>query len=583
MKFTESFLTELEDRNDIYDVVSSYVQLGKRSGSNYFGLCPFHNEKTPSFSVAPDKQIYYCFGCGKGGNVITFIEEIEGLNFPEAVEFLAKRANIPMPQAEDDPSSRMRSRILALNKDAARFFHDCLLTETGQPARSYVAKRKISPSTVTNFGLGYAPDDWHSLHEAMRSKGYTDEELLTADLIRRNASGHYYDTFRNRLIFPVINVNGNVVAFSGRYLGDDDKGPKYLNSKDTPVYNKGKNLFGLNLAKKSKSDYLILVEGNVDVVSLHQAGFDSAVASLGTALTQEQSRLLSRFKNKVVIAYDNDTAGINAAQKAIKILEKLDVEVKVLRMDGAKDPDEFIKANGAGAFRNLIEKSESQSDYLLQNILKKYDLSVDEQKINFIKEADYLIAGFPSEVSREVYAMRVAELTNSKPETIIRDVDKKRKSLLANARKKEQSVESFSRDITRGFSNIKYEDPESAAAEEGLIRLLYLDPGLVRSKDITSFDSALFSSDTLRHIYNSVRQLALDDSSVPQSVLSGELSSEEMSLFVGITMKPENLSAGNALKDYIKKISERHEQRNTSGVNLNDYAEQLRKKGKAYK
>ena len=325
MAFSESFLQELCERNDIVDVVSGYVRLTKKSGSNQFGLCPFHSEKTPSFSVSADKQIFHCFGCGKGGGVINFIMEIENLSFPEAVEFLAKRANMPMPEQENSAESRKRERMFALNRDAARYFYEQLKAPGSDAALAYMQKRRISPATAVKFGLGYAPDGWDNLRSAMRAKGYTDQELFDAGLVRRGKSGGFYDTFRSRLMFPVIDVRGNVVAFSGRVLGDGE--PKYMNSPETIVFSKSHNLFGLNLAKKSKCGYIILCEGNIDVVSMHQAGFDSAVASLGTSLTPEQARLMSRYKNEVVIAYDNDGAGQKAAQRAIGIMEKLDMKV----------------------------------------------------------------------------------------------------------------------------------------------------------------------------------------------------------------------------------------------------------------
>ena len=346
MPFPEKFIDDLVARNDIVDVVSGYVRLSKRSGANQFGLCPFHSEKTPSFAVNPEKQIYHCFGCGKGGSVINFIMEIENLGYRDAVAFLARRAGMAMPQEQEDAESRKRARMLALNKDAARFFYEQLSTPGGSRARDYMARRRISPATARNFGLGFAPDSWDSLEKAMRQKGYSDFELAEAGLVRRGKNGGFYDTFRDRLMFPVIDVRGSVIGFSGRILGDGE--PKYMNSPETLVFNKSRNLFALNLAKKSKSGYILLSEGNIDVVSLHQAGFDSAVASLGTSLTPEQARLLSRYTDQVIIAYDNDGAGIKASQRAIGILEKLDVKVKVLRLEGAKDPDEFIKARGAG-------------------------------------------------------------------------------------------------------------------------------------------------------------------------------------------------------------------------------------------
>ncbi len=558
MAFSESFLTELTERNDIVDVVSGYVRLGKKSGSNMFGLCPFHSEKTPSFSVSPDKQIYHCFGCGKGGGVINFIMEIENLSFPEAVEFLAKRAGMPIPEEENDRESRKRSRMLSLNRDAARFFYAQLSTPQGGAARDYMARRRIGPATAKNFGIGFAPDTWDSLEKAMREKGYTDFELFDAGLVRKGNKGGYYDTFRNRLMFPVIDVRGNVIGFSGRILGDGE--PKYMNSPETLVFNKSRNLFALNLAKKSKSGYIILSEGNIDVVSLHQAGFDSAVASLGTSLTPEQARLLSRYTNQVIIAYDNDGAGIKAAQRAIGILEKLDLKVKVLRLNGAKDPDEFIKLKGADAFRNLLEASENQIDYRLRTVTDKYDLSVDEQKVEFLKEASDLVARLPGSVERQVYAMRVAAMSGVSADVVTKEVERRRKKLVNQARGSEERQQSRpERQLQPEEKALRYEDPSSAAAEEGVIRLLYLDPALARNAELPAPEE--FSSPALGHIYSVLRD-KIDRGETPSTAtLGGALDGQEMSLLVRLLQKPELLSKGDrALADYIKRIRERKEQ-----------------------
>ena len=558
MAFSESFLTELTERNDIVDVVSGYVRLGKKSGSNMFGLCPFHSEKTPSFSVSPDKQIYHCFGCGKGGGVINFIMEIENLSFPEAVEFLAKRSGMPMPEEENDRESRKRSRMLALNRDAARFFYAQLSTAQGGAARDYMAKRRIGSATAKNFGIGFAPDTWDSLEKAMREKGYTDFEMFDAGLVRKGKKGGYYDTFRNRLMFPVIDVRGNVIGFSGRILGDGE--PKYMNSPETLVFNKSRNLFALNLAKKSKSGYIILSEGNIDVVSLHQAGFDSAVASLGTSLTPEQARLISRYTNQVIIAYDNDGAGIKAAQRAIGILEKLDLKVKVLRLNGAKDPDEFIKLKGADAFRNLLEASENQIDYRLRAVTDKYDLSVDEQKVEFLKEASDLVARLPGSVERQVYAMRVASMSGVSADAVTKEVERLRKKLVNQASRSEARQQSRpERQFQPEDKALRYEDPSSAAAEEGIIRLLYLDPALAKSAALPAPEE--FSSPALGHIYSVLRDKIERGETPSTATLGGALTGQEMSLLVSLLQKPELLSRGDrALADYIKRIRERREQ-----------------------
>lgn len=578
-KFSESFLSEVAERNSIEDVISQYVSLSKRSGANLFGLCPFHNEKTPSFSVSPAKQIYHCFGCGKGGGVINFIMEMENLSFPESVEFLAKRVGMAIPEAEEDAESRKRERIYALNKDAARFFYEQLSIPAGKKACAYMAQRKISPATARNFGLGCAPDSWDSLRKAMHAKGYSDAELLSADLIRPGKSGNYYDTFRDRLVFPVIDIRGNVIGFSGRMLGDRE--PKYLNSKETAVFIKSRNLFGMNIAKKSKSGYILLVEGNIDVVSLHQAGFDSAVASLGTSFTEEQARLISRFTHEVILAYDSDGAGVKASRRAIDILEKLDVKVRVLSIPGSKDPDDYIKANGAGAFRNLIEKSESQMEYILANILSKYDLSVSDQKISYVREAANAVAAVSDGVARQVYAGRISQIASIDSKIIEDEISRRRSALIKRARAGEaRSAANPAVSIKTGGVKIKFSNPASAKAEEGVIRLIFLDPSLADPVPISPEE---FSSPELANIYTIILELIQNHSKPEISVLSGRLSSDEMSLLVSIQNSPEILSAGRStMNDYVKRIRDLANSA-ASGSDLIEIANALKNKGKGYK
>lgn len=557
MAFPEAFLQELVEKNDIVDVVSGYVRLTKRSGANQFGLCPFHSEKTPSFSVSPDRQIYHCFGCGKGGGVINFIMEIENLSFPEAVEFLAKRVGMPIPEEENSAESKRRRRMLDLNCDAARFFHTCLKAPEGRAAQAYMNARQITPPTATRFGLGAAPDTWDSLRNAMHELGYRDQELFEAGLVRKGKSGGFYDTFRGRLMFPVIDVRGDVIGFSGRILGDGE--PKYMNSPETLVFNKSRNLFAMNLAKKSKSGYIILAEGNIDVVMMHQAGFDSAVASLGTSLTAEQARLISRFTNEVVIAYDSDGAGKKASQRAIGLLEKLDVKVKVLSMTGAKDPDEFIKLKGADAFRNLLEKSENHIDYRLQTVTNKYDLTVDEQKVEFLKEASELVARLSGSVERQVYAMRVASLAGVPNDVVAQEVERRHKKAVRTAcRENENKLSHPERQLQPGQKEFHYENPESAAAEEGIIRLLFLDQGLFKGKDLPEPEE--FSSPALAQIYSALKTKFENGDIISTATLSATLPPELASLLAGILQKPEALRNGEmALKDYIARIRRQRE------------------------
>jgi len=550
MAFSDDFLAQIADKNDIAEVVSGYVRLTKRSGANQFGLCPFHNEKTGSFSVNTSKQIYYCFGCHKGGGVINFIMEVENLGYREAVEFLAKRAGIPMPEdGYEDINAKRRKRMLELNKAAAKYWHELLVSDNGRTAREYMNQRGISPKVATAFGLGCAPDSWDSLKKAMHAKGFTDLEMRDAGLAKQGQKGGWYDAFRNRLVFPVIDVRGDVIGFSGRLLSGE--GAKYYNSPETLVFKKGKNLFALNLAKKSKAPYFILVEGNVDVVSLHQAGFDSAIASLGTALTQEQAKLISNYKNEVIIAYDNDSAGINAAQKAIAIFEKLDMKVRVLRMNGAKDPDEFIKKFGSAAFQNLLSDSENDMDYLLNSLFSKYNMTVLDQKLEFVKEASRLIARNHSSITREVYAGRISELSGISREAVLKEISDIRKRLERDARKRETT-----REMLPAVSNVggeRFSDPASAMAEAGIIRLLMLDPELIKRDDLPSEDE--FTSVSYRNIYRAVTERLRSGRAPTVNSLSQELSAAESSMLIELCDKPETIAkASSTMTDYISKL-----------------------------
>ena len=472
MAFPQQFLDELASRNDIVDVVSSYVALAKKGG-NYFGLCPFHNEKTGSFSVSPDKQMYYCFGCRHGGGVVNFIMEIENLAFPDAVRFLAKRVNLDVP--EDSASreeSRRRQRVLALNKDAARWFYQNLSRPEGAAVGAYLAGRRISRKTAMNFGLGASLDSWDALLTAMQEKGYTKAELLAAGLVVRNKQGRLYDKFRSRLMFPVIDVRGDVVAFGGRVL--DKSEPKYMNTTETIVYSKRRNLYGINLAKRTKRPNFILCEGNIDVITLHQAGFDNAVASMGTALTLEQTKILSRYTKELVLCYDNDAAGQMATQKNIDLLKDSDFSVRVLQLprrlvDGEyvkQDVDDFIKLQGAAAFEAVLSGSENQMDYRMEAVAARYDLSDGEQKIAYAGEISQLIASVSSAVEREVYAGRAAERAGISREAMLLEVKR------AFGKKRGQERRALQRENLNAGAlrqpkdrTIRYTDMRSAMAE----------------------------------------------------------------------------------------------------------------------
>ena len=560
MAFPRQFLDELVSRCDIVDVVSSYVAL-QHKGSNYFGLCPFHNEKTGSFSVSPNKQIYYCFGCKRGGGVISFIMEIEGLSFPDAVRFLAKRVGMTVPEEEADrEASRHRQRLLAVNKDAARWFYQNLSRPEGAAVAAYLERRKISRKTAMNFGLGASLDSWDSLLTAMLQKGYTKRELLDAGLVVQNQKGRLYDKFRNRLIFPVIDVRGDVVAFGGRVL--DKSEPKYLNTQETAVYSKRRNLYGINLAKRTKRPNFILCEGNIDVITLHQAGFDNAVASMGTALTTEQIRLLSRYTKELVLCYDNDGAGQAATEKAISLLENSEFNVRVLSLprrlqDGEyvkQDVDDFIKFQGPAAFQAILDGSENQMDYRMDAVAAKYDLSDGEAKIAYSAEIAALIASLPNAVEREVYAGRAAERAGVSRDAMLLEVKRARSKQRGKERqalKKEAlNVSGLRQPESRA---IRYDDVRSAMAEEGVIRLLFLDGSLAdRCGDLAPED---FSSPLLGKIYGEQLQAAREGRTPAPALLQEALTTEEMGHLTALLQKPESLAAADkSLPDYIEII-----------------------------
>ena len=574
MAFPEAFLEELAARNDIVDVVSGYVHLTKRTGANQFGLCPFHSEKTPSFSVNAERQIYHCFGCGKGGGVINFIMEIENLSFPDAVRFLANRAGMEVPEDGSEEHRSRRARMLELNREAARFFHSQLVSPAGAAGQAYVRQRGIT-NMVRTFGLGFAPDSWQSLIDAMRRKGYNQAELIEAGLARTGKNGGAYDYFRNRLMFPVIDVRGSVIGFSGRILGDGE--PKYLNSPDTAVYSKSRSLFALNLAKKSKSGYILLAEGNIDVVSLHQAGFDSAVASLGTSLTADQARLIARYASKVIIAYDADNAGKKAAQRAIQLLQPLDIEVKVLEIPGAKDPDEFIQQNGSQAFRDLIERSGNQIEYRLAQVKADFDLSTDDGRAGYLKAAVKLIAALPSDIDRAIYGARVAETMDVPKDAVLAEAARLRKRNLSQA-KKQQDREATAplRAIQPKERSLRFDNVRSAAAERGIINLLYRFPEQFSGLPLTGAD---FSSPALGKMFDTLTARIRAGQSVSVTVLGEQFESEELSLLTDIirqdVIRPE--AASDAMADYIKKIQEEKDKAESTS-DLVSYSAKLRQR-----
>lgn len=553
MPIPESFLEELNSRTDIVDLVSSYVALSKK-GNKYWGLCPFHSEKTASFSVSPDRQMYYCFGCHKGGGAINFVMEVEGLGFVDAVDVLAKRAGLQMPEtASGDGSTRKkRERLLALNKEAARWFHANLSKPGAADGVAYFQKRALSKRTITRFGLGYAPEGWDNLIRAMAEKGYEKADLMEAGLAVKNSNGRIYDRFRHRVMFPIIDVRGNVIGFGGRVL--DDSKPKYLNSPDTLVFNKSRNLFALNIAKKTKLGKIILTEGYMDTIALHQAGFDCAVASLGTSLTEDHVKLISNYTKEVIISYDGDQAGINAAQRAIGLLEKSGIDVKVLRVTGAKDPDEFIKTYGPAAFGQLLEGSTNHNEYQLNQIKANYDLTQDDQRVDYLKEAAAFVARLDSPVEREVYGTRAAEAAGLTPAAMAEEVKRLRAQRRRKVRRQEERrALSPAQESQPAERSLRYQNVPSARAEEGVIHLLMLDG------ENFQYASALqpehFSSPVLGKVFGLLRDKWESGQACTMASLSANLTPEEMSLLARIQEKPVSVANGErAMADYITAI-----------------------------
>ena len=537
MPFPPAFIDEVIARNPIEDVVGQYVTL-KRSGSNLFGLCPFHGEKTASFSVAPDKGMFYCFGCHKGGGVINFEMEIEGLSYGDAVRALAKRAGLEVPEDEQYQSRyRQQERLWALHKEAARFFHSRLYAPIGANALQYATGRGMPKSILTKFGIGYAPDSWTDLADYLRSKNYTDQELRDSGLVTvSQKNGNLFDRFRDRLMFPIIDVRGNVIGFGGRIMNSSDKSAaKYLNSPETLIFNKRKNLFALNLAKKSKLGYLILVEGYMDAIALHQYGFDCAVASLGTALTEDGANLLSRYTDQVVLIYDGDEAGQNATQRAIPILEKAGLQVKVLKMRDAKDPDEYLKKFGADRFRILLEESANRVEYQLNAILKKYDLRDDEQKVQYLQESAGLIGSLSSAVQREVYGGRVAEAAGISEDAMKLEVNRALKRRTYQEKKKQEKIDlSPARNLQPKEKSIRYSNLRSARAEEMIIAQVLREPALFAQ--IPDLQPEIFSSEFLGRAFRQLRDRYHQGLDVSLGGLS-DFTAEEMSHLAGISQQ----------------------------------------------
>lgn len=548
MAISERFIQELQERVDIEEVISSHITL-RRRGKTLVGLCPFHNEKTPSFTVYPDTNSFYCFGCGAGGDVISFIRRIDNLDYVEAVKTVAQMAGMSMPEdGYDDTLAKRRMRLLAANREAARFFNACLMDEKNRPALDYFLRRALTPATIRHFGLGYAPDSWHALTEHLRSKGFTYEEMVLANLVRRsdkNGKANYYDNFRNRVMFPIIDLRGNVIAFGGRVM--DDSKPKYINTSDTPVYKKSNGVFALNFAKNANENKLLLVEGYMDVIALHQAGFTNAIACLGTAFTSEQANLLSRYAEEIIICYDNDGAGREATQRALAVLGKTGLKLRVVTMSGGKDADEIIRTHGKERFAELLGMAANKTEYRLLQERNKYNLNTDDGKLRFLTAAAQILAEC-SAIECDIYATRLSNELGVSAESInaqIRSVKTRQRRSDESKRLKESEAL-----IERSFADKN--NPQRAAniraakAEETLIASLMRNPDFYpKLKDKFSADD--FVTDFNKRI---MRCLAdkLDKGFIPElSLFAREFTPEEMGSVTRIYMSSAELN--NTLRE----------------------------------
>lgn len=568
MAFPESFLQELKLRNDITELVSSYITL-KRRGRNMVGLCPFHGEKTPSFNIYTENGSFYCFGCGVGGDVITFVMKMENLDYVDAVKFLAQRAGMDMPEdSYDDSMSKLRTRVYEANREAARYYYKMLYSPDGKHGLDYFHGRMLTDRTIRHFGLGFADDDWSSLSDYLIGKGFSKNELVAANLAVKQKNGNgIYDRFRNRVMFPIIDLRGNVIAFGGRIMTDEK--PKYLNTSDTPVFKKSENLFSLNNAKNSGSRTLILCEGYMDVIAVNQAGFQNAVATLGTALTREQAMLMKRYADEVVICYDSDEAGQKATSRAIPILRNAGLLVRILTVPSGKDPDEFIKSKGADgpeAFRALVEKSGNDVEYRLQKLRSNYNLNTSDGKVQFLEEATKVIAAIYSPIERDVYISRLCKEFEISKDSFVRQVNS------INRRKDRENVKKEVRRLQNDLSGRgdrldteHVKKPRSSSAEEALIAYLINNPDSVKYiNERLSKDQ--FQNELMKRYFTYFSD-RIGSGLDPLNNLTADFSEDERSRVYKIMSKHSAVAGTRrALDEYIQIINEESKKLNKKDI-----------------
>ena len=540
---SQQIIEEIKYRNDIEEVIGSVVSL-KRAGTNLNGLCPFHSEKTPSFTVFTGTKSFYCFGCGAGGDVISFVMRTENLTYVDALRTLAKRVGIEIPEDEGEKQSGVkRERLVLMNRDAARFFHESL--KKSREAQAYVTKRRLSPSLITHFGIGYAPNDFEALAKHLRSKGYSQEEMKEGFLCSiSKKNGRSYDIFRNRIMFPIIDVKGDIIGFGGRTIGNDPNESKYINTNDTIAFNKRRNLFALNYAKNSCAEQMILCEGYMDVISLHAAGFTNAVASCGTAFTPDQARLMKRYTKSVLICFDADEAGQRNADKVFKLLSEVGLEAKLLKVENAKDPDEYIQKFGKDGFSMLMNKSRSRFDFKFSGILSKYDLENLDDRIKAADEFAELLSGTWSEVERDVYSRQIADKLSISLESFKNDVKRK-----INKRAKSEKNE-FNRNVvltTEGYGDRinpdRIRNQGAAGAEDAILGILAIYPELIPeaiSKLNISADD--FVTEFNKRVFEKMAELGSD---FDLGLLGEAFEQDEISRIVKNSVSRQSLTENN--------------------------------------
>ena len=548
LKLDPRFIQQLNDKIDIEQVVSAHVSL-KRRGKTLVGLCPFHNEKTPSFTVYPESNSFYCYGCGAGGDIISFVRRTDNLDYIEAVKAVAQMAGVPMPEdGYDDTLSKKRMRLLSANREAARFFNDCLMNPKNRKALDYFLNRGLSINTIRRFGLGYAPDGWHELINHMRSLGFSEEELVLANLARRSEKdgrSNCYDNFRNRVMFPIIDLRGNVIAFGGRVM--DDSKPKYINTSDTLVYKKSNGVFALNFAKNANDNKLILVEGYMDVIALHQAGFTNAIACLGTAFTNEQANLLSRYADEILICYDNDGAGRAATERALEVLGRTGLKLRVVQMRGGKDADEIIRVHGKERFADLLKEAANKTEYKLLEQRKKFDLDTDDGKLRFLTSAAQILAGCGS-IEQDIYATRLANELGVGVESIKAQIKSAGMQLkrLEKVKARQKADEMLEKSFEDKNNPERSKNIRAARAEETLIASFMRNPDFYNKlKDKISPQSFVTSFN--RRVMECLVRILESGSEPELSEFSAEFTPEEMDSVTRIFHLSENL--GNTLKE----------------------------------